>query len=99
MHLEAAAVGLDDAHHAAQPPSRAAVEVEVTQRDASLLAELEEREAHVEVEGKVVHAHLIEHRRSAVTVGKRAKLPGELLAVARRTDRVDRKSTRLNSSH
>ena len=83
MHLESASFGLHDSHHPAQTLSRATLEAEVTQRDATFLAQLEQRESHIEVEGKVVLAHLIEHRRGALTIGERAEFPSEVLPVAR----------------
>src|ERR1019366_7834171 len=88
MNPEAASGSLDDAYDTAQALALAAFEAEFTQRDPAFLSQLEEREPHLEVEGKVVLAHLIERRRGAVTVGERAKLPGEVLAVARRADRI-----------
>src|ERR1019366_319265 len=50
MNLEAASDGLDDAHDTAQALALAAFEAEFTQRDPAFLAQLEEREPHLEVE-------------------------------------------------
>src|SRR6187397_3731014 len=57
----------------------AALEREVRERPARLLAELERREPEVDVLREALTARLIEHRPAAVPIGQLAEPPDELL--------------------
>src|SRR5450759_2429282 len=70
----------------------AALEREVGEWDDRFFAQLEEREAQVDVYGEVFGADLIEHRPPTVLVGALAESPGELAALALGAERIAKRN-------
>ena len=82
--LEGAALLLDHVARVAQALARLPRQGEVGQRHAGLLADLDEREAQVQVQRQVHPVGLVEHGPPGVEVHHLAEAPGQLAAGGRR---------------
>src|SRR5205823_123990 len=88
LDREAAPLGLDAALHLADPLARAPFERERREVDAGLLADLQRRQAEVEVVVEVLALDLVEDRPAGVEVAELAELPEQLLLLVLGADRV-----------
>ena len=82
---------LDPAQHLAHPLPVAAVEREVVELHARLFADLQQRQAEVEIEVEILALHLVENRPAGVQVAQLAETARSAPA-SRRRRRPDRPS-------